>query len=64
MAKDIKQRKAYAYLHGLSDSVPISVIKKWNRHNFDKGMFLALKKAKIERILKREMNNELNICNG
>lgn len=61
MAKNIKERKEYAYLHGISDYVPISVRKKWNRRNFDKGSFSALKKAKTERIIDIETKEEIRV---
>ena len=34
--------------------------KYWNRINFDKGKFLALRAKKREQILDNEMNNQLN----
>ena len=40
--------------------VPISVRLQWNRSNFDKGEFLALRAKKKEQILDNEMNNQLN----
>ena len=40
--------------------VPISLRLQWNRSNFDKGEFLALRAKKREQILDSEMNNELN----
>ena len=39
--------------------VPNSVIKFWNRKNYDKGEFLALRAKKKEQIIDREFNNEL-----
>lgn len=59
MGRNIKERQAYAYLHGFIDKVNISIKKKWNRHNFDKGEFRALRKAKTERIIDRKTQTEL-----
>lgn len=39
--------------------VPFSVRNFWNRKNFDKGEFLALRAKKKEQIIDKEFNNEL-----
>jgi len=61
MSKNRKERQAYAYLHGNIDKVDISVLKKWNRHNFDIGDFRALRKQKTERIMNKEITKNINI---
>lgn len=61
MSKNRKERQAYAYLYGNIDKVDISVLKKWNRHNFDVGEFRALRKHKTEVIMNNEITTNINI---
>lgn len=60
MSNTFKHKLNTKYRLGLVDKVPISMKKYWNRINFDKGYFLALRAKKKEQILNNEMNNELN----
>jgi len=61
MSKNRKERQAYAYLQGNINKVDISVLKKWNRQNFDVGEFRALRKQKTERIMNKETTININI---
>ena len=49
------------YRLGLIDKVPINIKKYWNRINFDKGEFLALRIKKKEFDIDKEIEQELNI---
>lgn len=60
MGKNYKEIESYKYLKGLVDKVNINLIKKWNRHNFDKGEFRALRKFKTEKILNKLTEQEIN----
>lgn len=60
MSNTFKHKLNTKYRLGLVEKVPISMKKYWNRINFDKGEFLALRAKKKEQILDNEMNNELN----
>jgi hypothetical protein len=41
--------------NGFQDMVPVSVKKFWDRHNFDKGKFLALRAKKRVDVLDDEL---------
>lgn len=60
MSNTFKHKINTKYRYGLVEKVPIQMKKIWNRMNFDKGEFLALRAKKREQILDNEMNNELN----
>ena len=60
MSNTFKHKINTKYRLGLIEKVPISMKKYWNRINFDKGEFLALRAKKREQILDNEMNNQLN----
>jgi len=62
MGKNNLEKTHKKFMIGLIDikDVPIKLIKKWNRHNFDKGEFLALKKLKIEKIQNKELQHQIN----
>ena len=60
MSNTFKHKINTKYRLGLVEKVPISMKKYWNRINFDKGEFLALRAKKKEQILDNEMNNQLN----
>ena len=63
MGKNYKEIESYKYLKGFIENVSINLIKKWNRHNFDKGEFRALRKFKTEKIidkLNKEIINEIH----
>ena len=60
MSNTFKHKINTKYRLGLIEKVPISIQKYWNRINFDKGEFLALRAKKKEQILNNEMNNKLN----
>ena len=60
MSNTFKHKINTKYQLGLIEKVPISMKKYWNRINFDKGEFLALRAKKREQILDNEMNNQLN----
>ena len=60
MSNTFKHKLNTKYRLGLVENVPISIKKFWNRMNFDKGKFLALRAKKKEKILDTEMNNQLN----
>ena len=60
MSNTFKHKFNTKYRLGLVEKVPISIQKFWNRMNFDKGKFLALRGKKREQILDNEMNNQLN----
>ena len=60
MSNTFKYKINTKYRLGLIEKVPISMKKYWNRINFDKGKFLALRAKKKEQILDNEMNNQLN----
>lgn len=60
MAKDNKQRQAYKYLHGLSETVSAKVRKGWDRQNFDVGYFRSLRRNKKARDIETLMKQELN----
>ena len=60
MSNTFKHKLNTKYRLGLVEKAPISMKKYWNRINFDKGKFLALRAKKKEQILDNEMNNELN----
>jgi hypothetical protein len=47
------------YRLGLIDKVPINIKKYWNRINFDKGEFLALRIKKKESNIDKEIEQEL-----
>lgn len=34
--------------------IPRDILQKWKRHNFDRGEYKALRKQKLEKILKDE----------
>lgn len=63
MSNTFKHKLNTKYRLGLVEKVPISIKKYWNRINFDKGYFLALRAKKKEQILNNEMNNELKKIN-
>lgn len=48
------------YRLGLIDKVPINIKKYWNRINFDKSYFLALRLKKKESDIDKEADQELN----
>ncbi len=60
MSKDYKQRQAYKYLHGLSETISENVRKGWDRQNFDLGYFRSLRRNKrakdIETLMKQEID--------
>ena len=60
MSNTFKHKINTKYRLGLVDKVPISMKKYWNRINFDKGYFLALRAKTKEQILDNEMDNQLN----
>ena len=60
MSNTYKHKITRKFELGLIDKVPIVMKKYWDRMNFDKGEFLALRAKKKEQILDNEMNNELN----
>ena len=60
MSNTFKHKLNTKYRLGLVEKVPISIQKFWDRMNFDKGEFLALRAKKKEQILDNEMNNQLN----
>ena len=60
MSNTFKHKINTKYRLGLVEKVPISIQKFWDRINFDKGEFLALRAKKREQILDNEINNELN----
>lgn len=60
MGKNYKEIESYKYLKGFVDKVNINLIKKWDRHNFDKGEFRALRKFKTEKILNKLTEQEIN----
>lgn len=60
MSNTFKHKLNTKYRLGLVEKIPISMKKYWNRMNFDKGKFLALRAKKKEKILDTEMNNQLN----
>ena len=60
MSNTFKHKLNTKYRLGLIERVPISIQKFWDRMNFDKGEFLALRAKKKEQILNNEMNNQLN----
>ena len=60
MSNTFKHKLKTKYRLGLVEKVPISMKKFWDRMNFDKGYFLALRAKKKDQILDNEMNNELN----
>ena len=60
MSNTFKHKLNTKYRLGLVEKVPISLKKYWNRINFDKGEFLALRWKKREQILDNEMNKQLN----
>jgi hypothetical protein len=60
MSKNYKEIESYKYLKGLTNKVSIKLIKKWNRHNWDVGEFRALRKEKLEKIIDKETNLEIN----
>ena len=60
MSNTFKHKLNIKYRLGLVEKVPISIQKFWDRMNFDKGEFLALRAKKKEQILNNETNNQLN----
>lgn len=63
MGKNYKEKSAYLYLHEIrkiSYKMLIKLRKKWNRHNFDVDEMRAYKKNKMEHILDKEQENEIN----
>ena len=60
MSNTFKHKINTKYRLGLVEKVPISIKKFWDRMNFDKGEFLALRTKKKEQILDNETNNQLN----
>ena len=60
MSNTFKHKLNIKYRLGLVEKVPISIQKFWDRMNFDKGYFHALRAKKKEQISNKEMNNELN----
>lgn len=64
MGKNYKEKSAYLYLHEISKisyNMLIKLRKKWNRHNFDVDEMRAQKKSKIERIIDKDLDNEINM---
>lgn len=47
------------YRLGLVENVPIRLKKFWDRRNFEKGEFFALRAKKKDQISKNEMLNEI-----
>lgn len=60
MSNTFKHKINAKYRLGLIEKVPIQMKKYWDRINFDKGEFLALRAKKREHILDSETNNQLN----
>ena len=60
MSNTFKHKINTKYKLGLIEKVPISIMKYWDRVNFDKGEVLALRAKKREQILNIEVNNQLN----
>ena len=60
MSNTFKHKLNTKYRLGLVDKAPISMKKFWDRMNFDKGYFLALRAKTKEQILDNEMDNQLN----
>ena len=60
MSNTFKHKLNTKYRLGLVEKVPISIQKFWDRMNFDKGEFLALRAKKKEQIIDNETNNQLN----
>lgn len=63
MGKNYKEKSEYLYLHEIgkiSYKMLIKLRNKWNRHNFDVDEMRARKKDKIEHILDKEQDNEIN----
>ena len=60
MSNTFKHKLNTKYRLGLVEKVPISIQKFWDRMNFDKGEFLALRAKKKEQILNNETNNQLD----
>jgi hypothetical protein len=60
MSNTFKHKINTKYRLGLIVKVPISIEKYWDRKNFDKGDFLALRAKKREHIIDNEINNQLN----
>lgn len=60
MSNTFKHKLNTKYRLGLVEKIPISIQKFWDRMNFDKGEFLALRAKKKEQILNNETNNQLN----
>jgi len=48
------EKEAYRYLKGYTDKAPISVLKKWDRHNFDLGYYRFKKKQITEKIFRND----------
>lgn len=55
MGKTFKHKLNVKHRIGLIENPPIFMRKFWNRINFDKGEFLALRAKKRDKILKKEM---------
>lgn len=60
MSDTFKHKINTKYRLGLIDKVPISMKKFWNRINFDKGEFLSLRIKKKEKIIDKEVIEEIN----
>lgn len=52
------------YNNGLLDEIPINLMKKFNRNNFDIDIFRAEKKHKVEKQAEKDMNIELTEYNN
>lgn len=64
MGKNYKEKKAFLYLHGFSDSVPSCVKNKWDRKNFEVGKRRKKKIALAEKQLRKMDSEELSNINS
>ena len=62
MSNTYKHKLNGKFHNGLiqANEMPMNILFYWNRMNFWTGHFRNIKKQKIENILDKEMQNELN----
>lgn len=54
MGKTYIQKSDRKYILGLIEKPPINLLKKYNRHNFDLGLFRSKKKKLTEKIINKD----------
>lgn len=59
MGKTFKHTIEMKFNRGLIalKDIPFYIRQKWDRHNWDIGEFRALRKARVEKIMDKEMKN-------